>query len=427
MRIAIVNWSRRELGGAESYLRTVIPELSRLGHEVALWTELDQPVERARIPLPNGTHEWCAAEIGHERAVCALRDWEPDLLYVHITTGPAVEEAVLDIAPAVLFAHAYYGTCVSGTKTFKHPQAVPCGRRFGWPCLLHYYPRRCGGLSPLTMIREYRRNVGRSDLLSAYRAIVTNSDHMREEYVRHGIDPASVHVVPLPIPSPPEARADGSGTDRHSGPVGSPARVAGSWNLLFAGRMDLLKGGRTLIEALPMVLASLGGRLNVTFAGDGPDRAGWERLAALARDRAGDDLAIRFVGWKSGEEMERLWAETDLLVVPSLWPEPFGLVGPEAGLRGVPAAAFAVGGIPDWLTDGVNGHLAPAEPPTAAGLADAIVRCLRDPDTYGVLRRGAVHMARRFNRDVHLRALTKIFEDAVQDPRPGRLSPGTAS
>ena len=48
-----------------------------------------------------------------------------------------------------------------------------------------------------------------------------------------------------------------------------------------------------------------------------------------------------------------------LLVVPSVWPEPFGSVGMAAARCGVPAAAFAVGGIPQWLHDGVNGHLAP--------------------------------------------------------------------
>ena len=74
-----------------------------------------------------------------------------------------------------------------------------------------------------------------------------------------------------------------------------------------------------------------------------------------------------------------LFQESDLLVVPSIWPEPFGQVGPEAGLYGVPVAAFAVGGTPSWLTDGVNGLLAAGDPPTAAGLAESIVGCLADP------------------------------------------------
>ena len=45
---------------------------------------------------------------------------------------------------------------------------------------------------------------------------------------------------------------------------------------------------------------------------------------------------------------------------------------------GVPAAAFDVGGIRDWLIDGQTGALAPGDPPTAAGLATAIVACVHD-------------------------------------------------
>jgi hypothetical protein len=42
------------------------------------------------------------------------------------------------------------------------------------------------------------------------------------------------------------------------------------------------------------------------------------------------------------------------------------------------AAGFAASGISEWLIDGVNGYLAPGSPPTPAGLAEAIVKCLQD-------------------------------------------------
>src|SRR5205085_9652124 len=110
--------------------------------------------------------------------------------------------------------------------------------------------------------------------------------------------------------------------------------------------------------------------------------------------------------------------ETDLVVFPSAWPEPFGLVGPEAGHLGIPVAGFAVGGVPGWLVDGVNGYLAPADPPSAAGLAVAITSCLCDAATYQRLRRGAVEMAGRFSRGNHLEELLAVFESLVQSPRP---------
>ncbi len=99
--------------------------------------------------------------------------------------------------------------------------------------------------------------------------------------------------------------------------------------------------------------------------------------------------------------------------MPSLWPEPFGRVGLEAGLYGVPTAAFAVGGIPEWLCDGANGHLASGEPPTASGLADAIWRCLTDRDHFTQLCDGAREQAQRFGVNQHIDQLCKLFEEVV--------------
>jgi glycosyltransferase involved in cell wall biosynthesis len=81
----------------------------------------------------------------------------------------------------------------------------------------------------------------------------------------------------------------------------------------------------------------------------------------------------------------------------------------------VPVAAFNVGGVTDWLIDGVNGHLAPGDPPTASGLSQAIIKCLQDPAAYNRLRRGAVQIAQQFNLKNHLAALTGIFEKIVQN------------
>ena len=98
--------------------------------------------------------------------------------------------------------------------------------------------------------------------------------------------------------------------------------------------------------------------------------------------------------------------------------EPFGLVGPEAGRFGVPAAAFDVGGISEWLHDGVNGQLAPGNPPTARGLADAIVRCLRDPVRYAKLRKGALETSLRFDMRRHIESLLGIFGQVAEPELP---------
>lgn len=426
MRIAVVNWSRRRIGGVESYLNTVIPELIRAGHEIAFWYETDEPSEREEIRLPDEAPAWCASEMGVDRSLLALRDWRPDVIYTHKVLDPALERLLLGIAPSVFFAHDYNGTCISGDKTFKYPTVRPCHRSFGWQCLLHYYPHRCGGLNPATMFKLYSVQSKRLKNLHLYDAIVTHSDHMLSELIKHGLSPQHAYNFPYYVQDTKAGESlfgeDGSGDGdvAHAAsawPAEEPGRAFGkehgeAWHILFSGRMERLKGGQLFIDSLARAAEGLERPLHVTFAGEGRERKTWEQRAALLRNRK---LEVEFVGWVDRQQMGQLFTACDLLVVPSLWPEPFGLVGPEAGLFGVPVAAFAVGGIPDWLVDGVNGYLAPGDPPTAAGLAEAIIKCLRSPANYEHLRQGAVDVARQFNIKNHLTALLEVFRSVTRE------------
>ena len=399
MRLAVITSNRRLVGGVGSYLASVIPALAGRQYEIGVWCELDRPDSAEPIPIPPGSATWCVAELGENRALASLAGWRPDLLFAHGLKSPRLERRTLEVAPAVFFVHDYYGTCISGAKTFKYPTTIPCSRRFGWQCLLHYYPHQCGGWSPQAMWRNYRTQAERLQLLPAYEALVAGSDHMRQEFINHGFAPDRVvkcgyHIeAATTVPRAPRA---------HPG-----------WRVLFLGRMDHLKGGHVLLEAVPSVARALDQPLRVTFAGDGPARAAWEARAARLRERH-PRVDIEFTGWLPRAARDQLLSVSDLLVVPSLWPEPFGQVGAEAGVFGLPAAAFRVGGIPEWLDEGVNGHLAPGDPPTAAGLADAICNCLRDRDAYEELSAGARRLARRFTLDAHLSGLLTVFEKVVR-------------
>ncbi len=196
MRIAVINWTRRRVGGVETYLNNIIPELARAGHELAFWSESDEPGERDRIYLPPGSPAWCVAELGAERALRELRDWQPSVTYTHNLSDPKIEAETVALAPSVFFAHDYYGTCISGAKTFKFPVVKPCDRSFGWQCLLHYFPHRCGGWSPITMVKLYRLQSRRQTNLHKYDAIVTHSNHMLAELIKHGLSPQSAYNFP---------------------------------------------------------------------------------------------------------------------------------------------------------------------------------------------------------------------------------------
>lgn len=393
MRIAVVSWSSRRVGGVEDYVSIVIPALHRAGCRLAFWHEVDAPADRERIALPPGTTDICAADAGLDDAIRQLRDWKPNVLYVQGVQSPEAESKLLEIAPAVVFVHSYSGTCISGSKTFARPRAAPCDRRFGPACLLHYHLRGCGGNDPFTMWQLFQRESKRLRLFSRYAAILTHSEHMRNEMGNHGL---SAVVVPFPVAQDAPAPATSG---------------AGVWRLLYAARMESLKGGHYLLNSLPEVVRAARRPVHLTFAGDGRERRRWEALAQTMRKTP--QLKVEFTGWVTREQVGALMNACDLLVVPSLWPEPFGSVGPSAGQHGVPAVAFASGGVPQWLADGVTGHLAPACPPTSEGLARAIVQCLEDPDHYASLSKGAKQMASRFTMDRHLPLLIQRLQAAA--------------
>ena len=393
LRILIATSHRQMAGGVEVYVRSVIRGLRERGHTLALLHE--HPASPGTLTIDAQTPDiehWCAAG-DPDSALRHADDWRPDVTYAQGLISSRLERALARRFPTVLFAHAYLGTCATGTKRHAVPNIAMCTRRFGPACLVLNYVRRCGGLDPLTLARLYRREADRGRLLQEVRAVVVASTHMMSEFRRHGVPAERLHTIPLPT---------GLLTPDKDPPRPRPL----SGRVLWLGRATDLKGCDQVIDALPEAATRLGRPLRLTVAGDGPALDGWRALAARR------DVAAEFVGWVDHERRVELLRSADLLAVPSLWPEPFGLVGIEAGCVGLPAVAYAVGGIPDWLRPGTTGELAPGDPPTTAGLRDAIVRALEDPAHHGRLRRGAWEMAQRFGMESHLAALIPILTAA---------------
>lgn len=404
MRIALASSNARLAGGAEKYLDLLVPLLNRSGHRTALICEFDAPKDRRRIICVDDTSAdhmplWCVAGLGLETAIAELIRWRPDVIFSQALSDPVLESRLTTLAPAVCFVHDYHGTCISGEKTFKFPVTHPCTRPFGALCLAHFYPHRCGGLNPVTMWRNYHEQAARLEALRRYRKIVVASEHMRVEYLNNGFSPTAVRRIGLPVVS-----VDSRLPSRDD--TATPHRV------VFIGRMEYLKGGELLTDAIQLAAAALGRPLHLTFAGEGRDRLRWEQKARRACQRD-PRLTIAFAGWLEQDALNNLLDRSDLLAVPSLWPEPFGLVGREAGSRGVPAAAFNVGGISEWLTDGLNGHLAPGDPPTAQGLCAAIASCLGDNQHHAQLRSGARAEAMRSSIENHLNDLMEVLTEVA--------------
>ncbi len=114
---------------------------------------------------------------------------------------------------------------------------------------------------------------------------------------------------------------------------------------MFAGRVVAPKGVATLVRSAREVDARF------VVCGDGWQLPAMRRLAAASVWRS----ASSSPAGSSPSALAQEFADASIVAVPSVWPEPFGIVGIEGFAAGRPAVASRIGGIGDWLDDGVSG------------------------------------------------------------------------
>ncbi|MEB3167100.1 MAG: glycosyltransferase, partial [Synechococcaceae cyanobacterium] len=154
--------------------------------------------------------------------------------------------------------------------------------------------------------------------------------------------------------------------------------------LLYIGRLSAekqIERIRPVLDAMP--------EARLALVGDGPYRQQLETLFAGS--------AATFVGYLAGEELASAYASADAFLFPSST-ETLGLVLLEAMAAGCPVVGANRGGIPDIVTDGVNGCLYEPDGPDggAGSLTAAALRLLGDPSQRDQLRRNARQEAERW-------------------------------
>jgi glycosyltransferase involved in cell wall biosynthesis len=304
-----------------------------------------------------------------------------DVVHLHQVDDPGIVTALRGTAPVVISAHGYTA-CTSGVYYFQPGQE--CTRGHGLGCVPNLLARGCAHTRhkralPLRFANATR---GRSALERADLA-VSYSSAVDRHLAANGMERRT--LVPY-FPTMPARPASGHETRRR---------------VVFAGRIVHPKGIAVLIRAAPRVEAEF------VVCGDGRDL---DFMREEAR-RLGVQERVSFKGWLGAEELATELAEASVVVLPSLWPEPFGLVGIEALAAGRPAVASATGGIGDWLEHGVNGLGVP--PGDVDALVDALNELLADPERQRLMGiAGRETVTRRFSEQTHLEALLEGYRQA---------------
>ena len=171
--------------------------------------------------------------------------------------------------------------------------------------------------------------------------------------------------------------------------------------LIFVGRLVSDKGAGLLLDALRLMKT----KPRLTIVGDGPERAALEKQAADLQLQS----QVEFAGSRHGEQLADALRQHEILVVPSLWKEPFGIVALEGIACGCVVIGSAGGGLAEVI--GPCGVTFPNG--NAQALGDAIVRLLDDPAGRDQFRqRAPSHLARFAPRQVaarYLETMSKVL------------------
>jgi len=217
-------------------------------------------------------------------------------------------------------------------------------------------------------------SIEQSDLVTAV------SDHLKEETERaFGCSGCGIRVIPNFVNL---HEYQPNGDERPAlGPAGHKVLTHIS-NFREVKRVkDVIRIFARVRKAMPATLV---------MVGDGPDRDEAEREAAslgVAED-------VKFLGRL--DTVANILQGTDLFILPSQT-ESFGLAALEAMACGAPCVASRAGGLPEVITDGVDGILEP--PGSAEAMGRRAIELLRDPAKHAAMRAAAIDKARAFSAE----------------------------
>jgi glycosyltransferase involved in cell wall biosynthesis len=202
---------------------------------------------------------------------------------------------------------------------------------------------------------------------------------------RWRLNPRSVRIIPNPVDS-----------DLFR-PGGAPPR---NLQVLYVGRMERRKGVETLIDAMPNVLRAFPGAEVRLVGQDDPSGPGGSSMTTYLRGRSRElglpDGAVHFTGRVDRFDLPGVYRDAAVCVIPSLY-ENFPYTCLEAMASGCAVVASDAGGIPEIVTNEVDGLL--VQPGRPERLGAAILRLLGDSTLANRLRRQAPATIRdRFSR-----------------------------
>ncbi len=359
------------IGGAELIAHTQAKTLKKLGYEVTIFAgEINN--NRERYSLRHDTFEELSVTrlCLHDRDFSAgnfnfthkevesrfndlLDEFSPDIVHFHNIVALSVgliQTAAKRNIPTLLTLHDYWGICHKNTLMKNESdiceEECPCTE-----CQPFISGERWGGV-PSIMRRDFI--ACQFDLLDN---LVSPSKYLAKRYVKEGIGEGKMNVIPYGIDVERFSKIKKSCGD-------------GRIRFSFIGYIGRHKGVFTILDALSYI--DNREEIVINFFGDGEQK---EELMRLVQTKGFDDF-VRFPGKVDNSRIEEVYCDTDIMLLPSVWPDNHPVSIYEAMASSIPVVASRMGGIPELVEEGKTGYLFDAG--NAMALAEKMSMFIRD-------------------------------------------------
>jgi len=311
MVVLMVHNFYQQPGGEDQSFAAEAGLLEAYGHTVCRYTLHNDAIQQMSALRVARATIWNTTAYRELRAL--IRQVQADVVHFQ-NTFPLVSPAGYYAAqaegvPVVQSLRNYRLMCPNGLFFRDGRPCELCLGRLPWPGVRHacYRNSRPATAAVATMLTVHRALGTWSKHVDAYVALTAFA---RQKFIEGGLPADKIAVKPnfvYPDPGPTEQKEDYA---------------------LFVGRLSAEKGLDVLLEAWP----KLGSRLRLKVVGDGP-------LAGPVQEAARANEHIEWLGRLPYDAVLDRVGRAALLVIPSVWHEPFGRVAIEAYAKATPVVA----------------------------------------------------------------------------------------
>jgi glycosyltransferase involved in cell wall biosynthesis/MoaA/NifB/PqqE/SkfB family radical SAM enzyme len=395
MRILLQNQYDNYLGGVETYFQLLVDALIEKGHEViTLYTKSGiKPSDTKKgykaFYLPNldlpehdyfskSKHAALKKDILYLNSIVVKE--KPHVIHLNNTHYPRHYNFLAGRVPIVHTVHDFFHCCPALLKMLS--ESI-CQKPFGAWC----FKNRCISWKSVNDLQKFKITCLNRNAMRNFKKLLVTTEFMRDTLINDGFDGDNVQELPLFI------RDWEYNSDYTNDNI-----------IVYAGRLAEEKGVSHFIH----MLKALKVNYKAFIIGDGPQKEECINLVNIM----GLDNIVQFTGFLSRNSIREYFEKSSVIVIPSVWPEPFCLVGIEAMACSRPVVAYGTGGISSWLSDNYNGFIAPRG--DIRGLAHRVETLLKNKRLAEDMgRNGHKQFCKRFTKDKHISALLSVYESVI--------------